>query len=175
LYGGTLENVKVETLHLGEHTKSFTCIDMPSIEMTMVWEMLPELTNLHIQNCDLFTQANFVSMYKRLTTYKGLKILCLELLSFDIEDVRSEYVQILQTHSDSLTHISLARNKVSNTFLQDVFQVFLKSLPSLQQIDLRHLKETSKIDWPLMLGSIATIASKERSKPIKVIISDYQT
>ena len=60
LYGGTLENLKIDTLHLGEHTKGLTCIDMPSIDMQMVWEMIPELTELHIQNCDEFKQANFV-------------------------------------------------------------------------------------------------------------------
>jgi hypothetical protein len=114
-------------------------------------------------------------MSSRLVTYKGLKKLALELLSFDIEDVKERYLEILQIHSDSLTHLSLARNKISNIFMQIICDTLRTSLPNLQCIDLRHLKETDKINWPKMLSSIAMLASKERAKPIKVIISDYQT
>jgi hypothetical protein len=114
-------------------------------------------------------------MSSRLVTYKGLKKLALELLSFDIEDVKERYLEILQIHSDSLTHLSLARNKISNIFMQIICDTLRTSLPNLQCIDLRHLKETDKINWPKMLSSIAVLASKERAKPIKVIVSDYQT
>ncbi len=114
-------------------------------------------------------------MSSRLVTYKGLKKLALELLSFDIEDVNERYLEILQIHSDSLAHLSLARNKISNIFMQIICDTLRTSLPNLQCIDLRHLKETDKINWPKMLSSIAMLASKERAKPIKVIISDYQT
>lgn len=114
-------------------------------------------------------------MQSRLVSYKGLKRLVLELLSFDIEDVKEKYLEILQIHSDSLTHISLARNKVSNSFMKVVCEILRSSLPSLQCIDLRHLKDTAKIDWPDMLSSIAMLSSKARAKPIKVILSDYQT
>ncbi len=114
-------------------------------------------------------------MSSRLVTYKGLKKLALELLSFDIEDVKERYLEILQIHSDSLTHLSLARNKISNIFMQIICDTLRTSLPNLRCIDLRHMKETDKINWPKMLSSIAVLASKERAKPIKVIVSDYQT
>ena len=55
-----------------------------------------------------------------MVTYKGLQTLGLELLSFDIEEVKKEYLDILGTHSDSLRKLSLARNRVSNSFLKDI-------------------------------------------------------
>ena len=114
-------------------------------------------------------------MQSRLVTYKGLKKFVLELLSFDIEDVKEKYLEILQVHSDSLTHLSLARNKVSNAFMKSVCDVLKSSLPNLECVDLRHLKDTQKIDWPGMLASIAVLSQKQRAKPIKVVLSDYQT
>jgi hypothetical protein len=48
LYGGTLENLKLETLHLGEYSQSLTLIDMPSIDMSSVYEFIPPLTSIHI-------------------------------------------------------------------------------------------------------------------------------
>lgn len=91
-------------------------------------------------------------------TYKGLKKFVLELLSFDLEDVKEKYLEILQVHSDSLTHLSLARNKVSNAFMKNVCDVLKSSLPNLECVDLRHLKDTAKIDWPAMLASIAVLS-----------------
>jgi len=147
LYGGCLEKIKIETLHLGEHTKSLILIDMPSIDMPSIFEYMPQLKHLHIQNCDEFKKENFIAMQRRLIAYKGLETFGLELLSFDIEDVKSEYLDILRIHSDSLRRLSLARNKVSNQFLKDICSVLAGSLPSLEYFDLRHLKETGKIDW----------------------------
>lgn len=123
--------MKVETLHLGEFTQSLTLIDMTSIDMPSVYEFLPPVTSIHIQNCDEFKQQNFLQICSRLVTYKGLKRLVLELLSFDIEEVKDKYMEILQVHSDSLTHLSLARNKVSNSFMKTVCDVLKSSLPSL--------------------------------------------
>jgi hypothetical protein len=57
-------------------------------------------------------------MYSHLVSYKGLIKFGLELLSFDLEDVKDEYLEILKVHSDSLTHLSLARNKVTNAFIK---------------------------------------------------------
>lgn len=96
LLGGTLETLKVETLHLGEFTQSIWFQDMPSIDMTHVFEFLPySVTSIHIQNCDGFNQQNFLAMQSRLITYKGLKKLVLELLSFDLEDIRDKYLELL--------------------------------------------------------------------------------
>jgi len=148
---------------------------MPSIDMPAVYEYLPQLKNLHIQNCDEFKKENFISMQRRLVTYKGLETLGLELLSFDLDDVKKEFLDILRIHSDSLRRLSLARNKVSNVFLKDICQVIQSSLPSLEFVDLRHLKDTNKIDWTDLLASLSILSSRERSKPIKVLLSDYQT
>ena len=46
---------------------------------------------------------------------------------------------------------------------------------TLQTFDLRHLKEAGKINWVRMLTSIAKISSQGRARPLKVILSDYQT
>ena len=42
LYGGCLEKISVDTLYLGPHTKHLTLIDMPSIDLSRVYETLPE-------------------------------------------------------------------------------------------------------------------------------------
>lgn len=98
LYGGTLEKIKLDTLHLGEQTKSLTLVDMPSIEMPLVYETLPELTSFHIQNVDEFKKENFLSVARRLVTYKGLQSLGLELVTFDLEEVKREFLEILTIH-----------------------------------------------------------------------------
>ena len=50
--------------------------------------------------------------------YKGLRRLGLELLSFDLEDVKSELVEILRMHGDSLRELQIGRNKISNELLR---------------------------------------------------------
>ena len=147
LYGGTLEKIKIDTLYLTENTKSLTLIDMPSIDMTHVFETLPELTSIHIQNVDELKKENFLAMYRRLVTYKGLTNLTLELLSFDIEEVKQEFLEILYVHSDSLRNISLGRNRVSNQFMKEICSSLKEGLAGLENLNLLHLKETNKIDW----------------------------
>ena len=41
LFGGTLENLSVPTLYLGEYTRHLTLIDMPSIDLSAVFNYLP--------------------------------------------------------------------------------------------------------------------------------------
>jgi hypothetical protein len=114
-------------------------------------------------------------MYKTLLSYKGLQYLALELLSFDLNEVRSEFLEILKWHSDSLLHLKLSRNLIPGSFLEAICSSLEGGLVSLESIDLLHLKEANKINWPSILGALGTLAKHGRSRPIKVKLSDYQT
>ncbi len=105
--------------------------------------------------------------------YKGLTNLGLELVSFNLEDVKKELLDVLANHSDSLRHLSLARNKISNDFMKAMCQSLTGGMVSLEYIDLRHLKEASKVGWPDMLASLAALSQPGRSKPLVIRVSDY--
>jgi hypothetical protein len=62
--------------------------DMPSIKMDGVFENLPEVAHLEIRNLDEFKKDQFLAVHKTLLKYKGLKHLGLELLYFDLNDVK---------------------------------------------------------------------------------------
>jgi hypothetical protein len=64
LFGGTLEKVPVPTLYLGEHTKHLTLIDMPSIDLTQIFNTLPELVTFHVKNVDEFKKEHFYAVYR---------------------------------------------------------------------------------------------------------------
>ena len=112
--------MSVDTLYLGPHTQSLILIDMPSIDLGPIWGTIPELTKIHLQNVDCFTKENFLSLQRRVASYKGLEHLGLELISFDIEEVKREFLVMMEVHADSLKHLWLGRNKSSNAFIKDV-------------------------------------------------------
>ena len=80
--------MKIDTLQLDEHTRTLILRDMPSIQMDEVFENLPEVVHLDIQNVDEFKKEQFLAVHKTLLKYKGLQHLGLELLSFDLNDVK---------------------------------------------------------------------------------------
>ena len=54
LMGGCIDKVKIDTLHLGAHTRFLILKDMLSIQMNEFFENLPELVHLDIRNVDEF-------------------------------------------------------------------------------------------------------------------------
>lgn len=108
--------------------------------------------------------------------YKGLQHLGLELLSFDLDEVKSELIEILNFHSDSLRHVKLSRNKVPSDLIELICDSLTGGLVKLQSLELLHLKEAGKVNWPKVLDAVSRIAKKgERVHPIQLVISDYQT
>ena len=149
---------------------------MPSIDLTRVYENLPELTTLHIQNIDEFKIPNFQAIYKKLTTYKGLEKLSIELVSFDLWDIKAELLEILRIHADTLKYFSLARNKVTSDLMKYLCGELSKGFNVLEVVDLRHLKENGKVVHPELLQCIASMLSGEkRRSTVRVYFSEYQT
>ena len=72
LIGGCIDKVKIDTLHLDEHTRTLILRDMPSIQMDEVFENLPEVLHLDIQNVDEFKKEQFLAVHRTLLKYKGL-------------------------------------------------------------------------------------------------------
>ena len=95
-------------------------------------------------------------------------------MSFDLDDIKSELLEILKLHSDSLVELSLSRNKVSNDFIEAICASLHGGLKTLKEFDLRHLKEIGKINWIKMLSDISNL-SKRGQIPLQVKLSDYQT
>ena len=135
---------------------------------------MPELQTLHIQNVEDFSIENFRVVAQRLLSYRGLVHLGFELTSFDLDDVKEEFFQILRTHSDTLTHLYIGRNKVSNAFMKEMCEN-ITEVNNLDTLDLTHVKEAAKIVWPDYLGSIAKLSKNRQGNPVRVVLSDYQT
>jgi len=57
---------------------------------------------------------------ERLLSYQGLEKLGLELLMFDLDDVKEDLFHILSLHATTLKTLLLGRNKVSNEFMKDL-------------------------------------------------------
>lgn len=54
LYGGTLEKLSIPTLYLGSWTKHLTLIDIASLDLSRVFEELPDLQTFFVKNVDSF-------------------------------------------------------------------------------------------------------------------------
>jgi len=100
----------------------------------------------------------------------------LELLAFDLPEVKNELIELLNWHSDSLLHLKLSRNNVPSDLLELICDSLTGGLVKLQTLDLLHLKEAGKVNWPKILDALSRIAKRGyRTHPIQVRISDYQT
>ena len=85
-------------------------------------------------------------------------------------------LEILRVHADSLKHISFARNKVSTEVLQYICSELSKGFNLLESVDLQHLKENSKVNYPELLECIASLPSgAKRQSQVRVYLSDYLT
>ena len=144
---------------------------MPSVTLNNIWGQLPHLETLHIKNVDELNAELFKELAASLISYTGLRTFTLELIAFDIETVKETYLEILKKHSETLTHISLARNKVTNAFVNYIAENF-KEMSRIKQITLTHLKECRNLNWVEFLKSIASLSAGGQD-PITVVISDY--
>ena len=144
---------------------------MPSVTLNNIWGQLPHLETLHIKNVDELNAELFKELAASLISYTGLRTFTLELIAFDIETVKETYLEILKKHSETLTHISLARNKVTNAFVHYIAENF-KEMSRIKQITLTHLKECRNLNWVEFLKSIASLSAGGQD-PITVVISDY--
>lgn len=77
-------------------------------------------------------------------TFQGLEELSFELTSFDMEEVKPQYIQVLSHHAGTLRHISLSKNKVPNSLMKDIAAGFSGN-NVLEKIDLLHVKEARNI------------------------------
>jgi hypothetical protein len=59
--------------------------------------------------------------------------------------------------------------------MDSICNSLLGGLVSLQTFELKNLKDSSKMNWVRMLTSIAGISKEGRARPLKIILSDYQT
>jgi len=68
---------------------------MSSIDLQLVFADLPELATLHIQNIDSFSKETYELVCARMSTYKGLENLALELVPFDLEENKEYLLNVL--------------------------------------------------------------------------------
>ncbi|CDW87598.1 UNKNOWN [Stylonychia lemnae] len=173
VYGGALEKITLDSLFL-DHTQHLTIIDMPSFDLSSVFRNLPQLKTLSCQNVDDFKKDNFIVVKEHLLTYTGLEKLGLELLQFDLDEVKEDVFQILRHHAATLKKLYIGRNKVSNDFMRELCNA-IKEFNIIEEIELTHLKEANKIIWKDYLDSLSLIAKDRQLLPVRIIISDYQT
>jgi len=68
LYGGYLEEIELNTLHLGEYTKRVCFKNLCSIKLNRVLESLPtSLTSFEVLVCDQFKNESFEIAVHKLT------------------------------------------------------------------------------------------------------------
>ena len=59
LYGGQIETVELETLHLGEYTKRLCLKNLTSIKIDKVLQNLPtSINSFEVLTCDQFTKES---------------------------------------------------------------------------------------------------------------------
>ena len=101
-----------------------------------------------------------MDVYKTFLNYEHLHKLGLELLNFEIEDVKDELFQIIRIHHRTLHNLLLGRNKISNAFMREMCNA-IKEMNEIHEIDLTHLKEANKIDWKDYLDSLSLLSEKK--------------
>ena len=106
--------------------------------------------------------------------YRGLVTLGLELLKFDLEEVKNLLVEILRVHSDSLRHLWLGRNKISNELLRYISTELRGSFNVLESVHLLHLVELKNVKLVDLLQSLSLLREGKTDYPLRVYISDYQ-
>ena len=173
LYGGTLDKIKVDTLYLS-HTKHLTLQHMPTLELDSIFGTLPELTTFRVLDVSSFNQEMLSRVASKMSTYKGLETLGLELLNFNLENVKEEFFSILRQHSATLKNLYIGRNYLSNNFIKEMCNE-IKEDCRIETLDLTHLIKINEIDWNVFLQSIAMLSENRPGSPIRIKVSDYQT
>jgi hypothetical protein len=146
---------------------------MYSVGLANVFANLPELSTFHVENVESFDVDAFRKVFQKFQTYLGLEKLVLDLLVFDLEAQKEMLIGVLKLHSKSFRHLSLARNKISNDFLQFICEQ-LSADNRIEYVDLRYLKETKDTNWVTALKSIALLTHSSK-KNVTVRITGYQT
>ena len=120
--------------------------DMPGMETGEVFADLPNLQTFWIDDIEAVTKEVFVTIHHKLMQYKGLETLVLNLVAFDLEDAKDLLLDILKQHGETLTVLSLSKNKVTNSFMSFICEGFAP-FSKLKEIKLEHLKEVKSINW----------------------------
>jgi hypothetical protein len=174
LYGGFGDKADIGSI-APQSLKHLVLRDMPSVGLGAVFSELPELLTFHIENVEDFTKDNFNAVFKKLEQYVGLEKLVLDLIHFDLEENKEAILTVLRTHAKTLRHLSLARNKISNDFLQRICEVLAQEPDNkIESVDLKYLKETKEVDWIKILRSVALIGSNKK-KNVTITLTSYQT
>lgn len=153
IVGGSTEKIPVPTLHQ-QSLKHLILKDMPGMEVGPVFEDLPELQTLIIDDVEAVTKEVFVTIHHRLMQYKGLETFALDLITFELDDTKELILDILKQHADTLRYVSFSKNKVTNSFMQFICEGFGPH-SKLEEINLQHLKDVKSVNWIDLLKSIA--------------------
>jgi len=94
-------------------------------------------------------------------------------VNFDLFENREAILNVLKLHAGTLTKLSLAKNKVTNEFMQYMCEG-LRGLNKLEQLDLQHLKDTKNVNYIDLLTSISML-TVDSKRNINVSLSGYQT
>ena len=120
---------------------------------------------------DDFTKDAFLAVFNKFNTYQGIDKLGLELVSFDLEENKEVLLGALKIHSGSLTKLSFAKNKVTNSFMTYICDG-LAQMNNIEMIDLKHLKEAKNVNWVEMLKAISMLSAGTK-KNVNVSLSGY--
>jgi hypothetical protein len=170
LYGGFCDWADINDIYAAS-LKHLVLRDMNSVGLANVFANLPELSTFHVENVEAFDVDAFGKVFLKFQTYQGLEKLVLDLLVFDLEAQKEMLIGVLKHHSKSLRHLSLARNKISNAFLQFICEQ-LSADNRIEYVDLRYLKETKDTNWVTVFKSIALLTHSSK-KNVTVCIAGY--
>jgi len=155
LYGGFCDKADVDPINFPPTLKKLILRDMPSVGLPHLWEHLPELSEFTIHNVDDFTKENYAKMCKVfLEQSTPMEKLWLESLAFEIDEQAHKdlLIAVYKRHHKTLRHISLARNKFTNKFLDDVLeQLAAMDINVIETVNLMYLKDTNETNWVQIL------------------------
>ena len=107
-----------------------------------------------------------------MTKYLGLETLVLDLIPFDIEEIKDLLIEVCKVHRASLTHLSIARNKISAEFLRGLCEQIAEG-NNITFVDMIHMKDNKNMKWEEALRSISLLSTVSR-KTITVKYAEYQ-
>jgi len=107
-----------------------------------------------------------------LSTYQGLEKLVLDLIPFNLEEVKEKYVEVARLHNKTLKYIGLQKNAISNDFMQYLCeQIAAENI--IDMVELTHMKDNKDIDWVRYFKSLNLLAQNSK-KIVTVILNGYQ-
>jgi len=106
LNGGCVEKIEVPNIYPGK-LKHLYLANMPNVDLTQVFNNLPELETFSINNVEYFNKEMFNIVFSKMATYNGLIKLQFVLLTFELEEVKDALFNVIKLNAGTLRVLAI--------------------------------------------------------------------